>query len=63
MKVCFYVFFVLIVDFNYNIDELYVVFGFERNDWNCKEEGFMKFCRLNRYVIYLLMDLSFFKDK
>lgn len=34
VKVCFYVFFVLIVDFNLKKDEFYVVFGFKWNDWN-----------------------------
>uniref|UniRef100_K1RKF6 Uncharacterized protein n=1 Tax=Magallana gigas TaxID=29159 RepID=K1RKF6_MAGGI len=47
VKVCFHAFLAPTVDFNHNIDELYVVFGPERNDWNCKEEGLMKFCRSN----------------
>lgn len=43
VKVCFYVFIVLIVNFDQRKDEFYVIFGFERNNWDCNVEGFMEF--------------------
>ena len=36
--------------FDQKKDKLYVVFGPERDDWECKQEGEMQFSKTKRYV-------------
>lgn len=43
MKVCFYAFLAPTVDFNQKRDQLFVVFGPERDNWKCTKKGLMKF--------------------
>lgn len=43
MKVYFRAFLAPTVNFDKKKDKLFVVFGPERDDWECKQEGEMKF--------------------
>lgn len=51
VKVCFHAFLAPTVDFNPKKDELYVVFGPKRNDWNPQKEGLMNFIGTKKYFI------------
>lgn len=52
MKVCFHAFLAPTVDFNQKKDQLFVVFGSERDNWECKTEGLMKITGSKRYDIF-----------
>lgn len=49
VKVCFHAFLAPTVNFDQKKDELYVIFGPERDNWDRKVEGLMKFSGPKRY--------------
>lgn len=51
MRVSFHAFLAPTVNVNPKNDELYVVFGPKRDDWNPKKEGLMKFIGTKKYFI------------
>lgn len=50
MKVFFYALLAPTVNFDPKRDKLFVVFGPERDDWECKKEGEMRFSNPKRYL-------------
>lgn len=54
MKVCFHAFLAPSVNFDQRKDELYVIFGPERNNWDRTVEGLMKFTGPKRYLMIII---------
>lgn len=54
VKVCFHAFLAPSVNFDQRKDELYVIFGPERNNWDRTVEGLMKFTGPKRYLMIII---------